>query len=387
MLSLINLKIYTPYLLINNGFININKGRIEDIGPMEKYIHKEKSREVNLSGYIAIPGLIDTHFHGSNGYDFMDGTEEALKSIAISRLKEGVTGIYPTTVSESFDRTKKAIETFIKVKEEGFKKGARLLGIHLEGPYISIKKKGAQNEKYIREIDIEEIKKFIKIGMGFIKMVSYAPELKDGEKLTAFLIEKDIRPSMAHTEASHEDVKKCYIYGLRHATHLFNGMIPIHHREIGPVGSALLYDDFYVEVIADKIHLSSSMLKLLTKIKDPAYIILITDAIRAQGLKDGVYELGGQEVFVKEKRARLANGALAGSTLFLNEAIKNLQEETELPIEKIIAMATIIPAKFMGIDNLFGSIEPGKIADIVIADNNFNIYKVYKEGEVVFERG
>ncbi len=383
-LSIINIEIITPFIQINEGFINIEKGLIKNIGYMEDYKYEEGYEKLDYKGYTAIPGLIDTHFHGSSGYDFMDGTEEALEAISLSRIKEGVTGIYPTTVSEGFERTKKAIEAFVNIKKRNFDKGSRLLGIHLEGPYISVNKKGAQNEKYIRGIDFEETKSLIDLSEHTIKMVSFAPELKNADKFTAFLVNNDIRPSMAHTEANFSNIEKCYLQGLRHATHLFNGMSPLHHREIGPVGASLLFDDFYVEIIADKIHLSPIMLKLLTKIKDSQYIILITDAIRAQGLNDGVYELGGQEVIVKDQTARLPNGSLAGSTLYLNQAIKNMKEETELPITKIVAMATYIPAKFMGVDNVYGSIEPGKIADIVIVNDNFEIYKVFKKGEVVF---
>ncbi len=382
-IDLINLKIYTPYSEISGGFIRINRDKVEEIGEMNEYTPKEGYEKIDYKGYIAIPGLIDTHFHGSKGYDFMDGTEEALEAISLSRINEGVTSIYPTTVSESFERTKKAIEVFVKAKENGIDKGARLLGIHLEGPYISVNKKGAQNEKYIREIDLEETNKLIEISQGYIKMVSFAPELNGAKEFTSFLIKKDIRPSMAHTEATFQKIKKCYQWGLRHATHLFNGMTPLHHREIGPVGGALLFDDFYVEIIADKIHISPPMLSLLVKIKNPEYIILITDAIRAQGLKDGIYELGGQEVIVKGKEARLSNGSLAGSTLFLNEGIRNIKEETTLPLSKIIAMATLNPARFMGIDKLYGSIEPGKIADIIIINEEFKIIKVYKEGKLL----
>ncbi len=382
--SLINLKIVTPFIEIKEGFINIEKGIIKDIGYMENYTYEEGYEKLDYKGYMAIPGLIDTHFHGSSGYDFMDGTEEALEAISLSRIKEGVTGIYLTTVSEGFERTKKAIEAFVNIKKKGIKKGSRLLGIHLEGPYISISKKGAQNEKYIRDINFEEINKLINLSEHNVKMVSFAPELKNADKFTAFLVNNNIRPSMAHTEASFPYIEKCYMQGLRHATHLFNGMSPLHHREIGPVGASLLFDDFYVEIIADKIHLSPHMLNLLTNIKDPKYIILITDAIRAQGLNDGTYELGGQKVIVKDKVARLANGSLAGSTLYLNKAIKNMSEETELPITKIVTMATYVPAKFMGINNLYGSIEPGKIADIIITNDNFEIHEVFKEGEIVF---
>lgn len=385
LINLINLKIYTPYLEISDGYIVIEENKIKEVGYMKEYINNGNNKELDFKGYIAIPGLIDTHFHGSNGYDFMDGTEDALTSIAKYRIKEGVTCIYPTTVSESFERTKKAIKTFVSLKNKKFSEGARLLGIHLEGPYISIDKKGAQNEIYIRNIDIKETEKLIEESDNSIKMISYAPELKNAQTFTEFLIENNIQPSMAHTKATFEDIQKCYISGLRHATHLFNGMAPLHHREIGPVGTSLLYDDIYIEVIVDKIHISPSMLKLLFKIKNPEYIILITDAIRAQGLKDGTYELGGQKVIVKGREARLANGSLAGSTLFLNEAIKNLKEETDLPLTKIISMVTINPAKFMKIEDKFGSIEPGKIADIIITDNDFKIHKVFKEGEIIFE--
>ncbi len=382
-LSLLNMKIITPFIEIKRGYINIKQGKIEEVGEIENYIPKEDFVEVDYKGFTAIPGLIDTHFHGANGHDFMDGEEEAIASIATSRIKEGVTGIYPTTVSESFERTKKAIEAFVNLKNKGFNEGARLLGIHLEGPYLSVNKKGAQNEKYIREIDFEETKKLIEISQNSIKMVSFAPELENAKKFTAFLISYGIKPSMAHTEANFLSVKRCYEWGLRHATHLFNGMTPLHHREIGPVGASLLFEDLYVEIIADKIHISPPMLSLITKIKDPKYIILITDAIRAQGLKEGTYELGGQEVIVKGREARLSDGSLAGSTLFLNEALKNLKEETDLPITEIVAMATYTPAKFMDIEKLYGSIEPGKVADIVITDDEFKIIKVYKGGKPV----
>lgn len=332
--------------------------------------------------YIIVPGFIDEHIHGCNHSDVMNATSNDLDNIASSLVKEGVTSFLATTMTMSEYDITKALENVANYKKNI---GANLLGIHLEGPFISKVYAGAQNEEYIIKPTSDLLNKYIKASKNKIRMITIAPEEVD-ENIYNILKENNIIISAGHTNASNEDIKNAINLGLTTTTHTFNVMKGFHHREIGTVGASLLFDELSCEIICDLHHVSKDAIKLLHKFKPKDKIILISDAIEAKFLKEGIYSLGGQEVIVKNGTARLKNNTLAGSILHLNDAIRNYKNVCNISLEEAIDAATINPAKNLRIDNNKGSINIEKDADFVIIDKDFNIYRTYINGKEVYRK-
>lgn len=372
------------WVLINDKIIKTNliikDGRIEKIGNIEcsGLIELDDSK-------IIVPGFIDQHVHGSNGSDIMDATKNALNNIACSLAKEGITAFLATTTTQSDVNIEK---TLISIKEyinEDNKLGSKVLGIHLEGPFINEKYKGAQLEEYITKPNLNKFKHYEKISGNNIRVVSLAPEIEDGVNLIKYLKTKNINISLGHTNASYDDVRKAINEGANSVTHTYNGMRSIHHREIGIAGSSLLFNELFCEIIVDGIHVSIPALQLLFKNKPSDKIILITDALRYKNMPDGKYnELGNQIIIVKNGEARLEDGTLAGSTLKINDAIKNTMNFLGTSFEETIKYVTENPAKNLGVFHEMGSIEEGKFANLVIVDKNLNVYKTIRQGRIIY---
>ncbi|MBS4535267.1 N-acetylglucosamine-6-phosphate deacetylase [Clostridium sp. D2Q-14] len=375
--AIINGKIILPNEILEDHII-VYEDKIIDI------IHKDNfdSENINIidakNNYVS-PGFIDIHIHGSMGYDTMDGELESIENISKSILQNGVTSFLPTTMTMDMKSIYRSLDTVrnamnIKIK------GARVLGAHLEGPFISPKYKGAQNSNFIEKPNYELIKNYIDV----IKIITYAPEEdKDFDFLKSILQNKDITLSMGHTNASYEEALEAIKKGVTHSTHMFNAMTPLHHRNPGVVG-AIMSSDITSEIIADNIHLHRGIYEIVNRVKGSENIVLITDAMRAQCLKEGKYDLGGQEVIVKNNSARLLDKTLAGSVLKLNEGVKNLYKNTTLKLYECVKLASANPAKVINIDDI-GSIEKGKYADIILFDDDIKIKKVIIEGVVKHE--
>lgn len=325
-------------------------------------------------GYLT-PGLINIHIHGFKGRDTMEASYDALDSISKNLLKTGVTGFLPTTMCMNIPSIQKAIRNIIKCKAKGVS-GSQILGANVESPFINSKYKGAQAEEHIIEPNIEILEDYL----AEIKIVTIAPEIQNSEIFIRKIKEKGIIISVGHSGATYEEILRAKKWGLSHATHLFNAMTGLHHRKPGIVG-AVLTSNITCELIADYIHLHPAILKLVTMIKDLKDIILVTDSMEAGGLVDGEYSLGGQKVIVKNGAARLENGALAGSTLSLNTAIKNMINATGLPVNEIVNMATANPARLLNIDHKIGKIEKNMQADLTLFDKNFEVKKVFIKGK------
>ena len=333
---------------------------------------------------IVLPGFIDEHIHGAGGADAMDGTHEALATIAKTVAKEGTTSFLATTMTQSPENIKGALTAaneYMKNPESG----ARLLGVHLEGPFISAKHKGAQPLEYVAKPSVEVFEEYNEAAGGSIKIVTLAPEEEGAGQLVTHLKEKDIIASVGHSGAKYSDVESALSKGATHITHTYNAQSPLHHREIGVVGSALLLEELSCELIADTIHVSVPAMKLLAKNKRPEKLILITDAIRAKGLGDGVSELGGQTVYVKGGEARLEDGTLAGSVLCMNRAVQNLVERVGVPFLQAVDCATKNPARDLGVFDETGSIAVGKRADMTVLDREYNVVMTVVGGNVVFQ--
>lgn len=351
---------------------------------------EEKSTEVDLEqlpeNYIVVPGFIDEHIHGAAGSDAMDATKEDLGKIAGALAKEGTTAFLATTMTQSPEAIKNALHAVDEYIKEDLPTGAEILGVHLEGPFISKEFVGAQPIEYVAKPDVETFKEYEKASGNHIKIVTLAPEEEGAEALIKYLKSKHIIASVGHTNAKYADVEKAVLAGATNATHTYNAMKPIHHREIGTVGAAFSFDELTCECICDGIHVSAPAIKLLYKNKPNGKMVLITDAMRAKHMPDGVSELGGQVVIVKNGEARLENGTLAGSVLKMNQAVKNVVKFLNLPLAEVVKMATINVAKNLGVDDKLGSIKVGKRADFVILDQDFNVIKTVRNGEVIYEK-
>ena len=333
---------------------------------------------------VVYPGFIDQHIHGASGSDAMDASTEDLKNIAVSVAKEGVTSFLATTMTEKKEKILKALSCIGEYIENGESQGARILGAHLEGPFIAKKYCGAQDPQYIVAPNKKDFEEFNKACRGNIRMVTLAPE-EDVEGLVKELTSLKITASAGHTNACFDSVVSAKDNGLKCVTHTYNVQSPLHHREVGVVGSALLLDELYSECICDGVHISIPAIKLLLKNKPKDKFIVISDAMRAKNLPEGESELGGQKVIVKNGEARLLNGALAGSVLTINKAIENLVKLCGVKVTDAVDFATINPAKNLGVSDKYGSIEVGKCADFAILNDDFSVNKTIRDGEIVYK--
>lgn len=370
-----NAHIISPQVNIACGAVLVEKGIIKNVFKSCEVLPKA-DETIDANGHFLMPGFIDIHTHGAGGCDVCDGSLEAIETISRLKLEEGTTTFCPTTLTLSYEQLEKALKMIAIYKEK--EQYAKIAGVHLEGPFVSQLFIGAQNPDFARLPDLTEIKKLHAITP--IVIVTYAPELENGLNFTKGLTELGIVASAGHSAASYSCIREAEKSGLKHLTHFCNQMSPLHHREIGIVGAGLMDDDLLIEVICDKIHLSTDMLRLVFQLKNKDKIAVITDSLAATGLEDGEYELGGLPIYVKHNAARLKhNNHLAGSTLRMNIALKNIAEATGLPLETLIQTTSYNQAKSLGIRNL-GKIENGFIADFVILNNNFEVQKVIKDG-------
>lgn len=334
---------------------------------------------IDAKGNFIAPGLIDIHIHGSGGADTMDGTAAALDTISKTIAKCGVTSFLPTTMTMS---TELIYDTLHSIRKAMFStpKGAKILGAHMEGPFINIKYKGAQNEKYIQKPNFKVIEPFKDI----IKLITVAPEMdKNLQFIKEVKLRSDIIISIGHSNATFEEAVDAINNGITHITHTFNAMTPLTHRSPGVVGAAFS-TDVSAEIIADKIHVHPKIFQLFLNNKGKDKVVLITDSMRAGCMNEGRYDLGGQLVLVKDGSARLEDETLAGSVLTLNKAIKNFYENTTLELHAAFSLASYNPACVLNLHHKKGSIKIGKDADLIIIDKNFDVHKTIVEGQLVF---
>ena len=331
-------------------------------------------------GYIA-PGLVDIHIHGYLGEDASDGSADGIKKMANGIMKNGVTSWCPTTMTVSMDEINTALNTVHSLKDESKDwEGAEILGVNLEGPFINPKKKGAQAETHIKPLD----SKFVIDNADIISLATVAPEMDGGcEGIKQIRENCDVKVSIGHTDASFEEALAGIDAGAPHITHLFNAQTALQHRNPGVVGAALLRD-VYTELICDTFHIHKGLFELIAKIKGEK-LVLITDCTRAGGMPDGEYTLGGQKIIVNDIQCLLEDGTIAGSVLKLNDAVKNVYNNTDMPLWTVVAAASLNPAKAIGVDDRKGSLEAGKDADIIITDSDFNILKTIIGGKIKYE--
>ncbi|MBB6214374.1 N-acetylglucosamine-6-phosphate deacetylase [Anaerosolibacter carboniphilus] len=342
---------------------------------------KEEIEWLDAKGNYISPGFIDIHIHGAYGFDAMDEQEEAIDNISMGICERGVTGYLPATMTMSKERIHTALDN-IRSSMGKRGRGARVLGAHMEGPFIHPERKGAHDEAYILKPDYGLIADYLDV----IRVITLAPELDDGHKFIHQMQEHpQVVLSIGHSNATFEEAMEAIEMGIRSATHLFNAMTGFHHRNPGVVG-AILKSDIFCEAIADNVHIHPAIYSILGKVKGAEKIILITDAMRAACLKNGIYDLGGQTVNVDDHAVRLEDGTLAGSILTMNYAVKNFLENTDYDLPAIIHMASLNPAKLLGLENQKGSLDLGKDADIIIFNKDFEVLTTIVEGQLCFRR-
>ncbi|MGD6959144.1 N-acetylglucosamine-6-phosphate deacetylase [Rossellomorea aquimaris] len=380
--------IYAEDTVYEKGFIKIENGKITEMGDRSQLTDSEEYKVISLPhGYSVVPGMIDIHIHGVNGADTMDATREALDTMTGTLPKEGTTSFLATTMTEASGAIEKALKATADYMSNHQRGGqAEILGLHLEGPFINPDKAGAQPLNRIQKPNVEVFKNWHALSGENIKLVTLAPELDDEYELIRYLKENGIVASVGHSSATYDQVGKAIDAGLSHVTHLFNQMSGLHHREPGIVGASFLRKELMVELISDGIHVRPEVVQLAFDQITDERLILITDSMRAKCLKNGQYDLGGQMVTVKDGKASLDEDTLAGSVLKMRDAFTNIQEFTTGDIRSAIKMTAENPAKQLNVFDRKGSLAPRKDADIVILDENKDVYTTICKGKIAYIR-
>ena len=327
---------------------------------------------IDAERLYVLPGLLDVHIHGAVGCDFCDGNGESLSQIAAYLHASGVTSFCPTSMTLPEERLSEIFKSISEVKEDG--QHSHIAGIHMEGPFLSSAKKGAQKESYLRNPDVAMFRRLNEAAGGRIRLVTIAPELPGADEFITELKDQ-AAISLGHSTASYDTAARAFQKGACHATHLFNAMPPFLHREPGIIGAAADNENVMVEIICDGIHLHPSVIRSVFRLFGDDRVILISDAMRATGMADGEYELGGQPVIKKGRRAALADGTIAGSATNLYDCMRNAVS-FGVPLFSAVKAATRNPAKSIGAQDSIGSLAPGARADIVLADKELNLVRV-----------
>ena len=368
-----NANVFTPDGFVHGGF-TVEDGRFGEV------FAGDRKGGADLHGAHVIPGLVDIHTHGAANVDFSDGDVEGLKRMAAHLAKCGVTSFAPTSMTLPYELLAAAFQTAVELRENRPAGCARVMGIHMEGPYFSEKKKGAQNGAYLKLPDPDGFRKLWEGCGGLVRIVDVAPELEGAVAFTEAAKEL-CTVSVAHTDADYDAAKAVYEAGASHLTHLYNAMPPIHHRKPGVIGAASERDDVIAELICDGLHVHPGAVRMAFKLF-PGRICLISDSLRCCGMPDGEYELGGQQVFLSGGVARLSDGTIAGAA---SDLYRDMRNAVAFGIERdeAIRAATIRPAREIGREHDIGSIEAGKLADFVICCADLSPEAVYIGGERV----
>ena len=358
----------------------VDAGRIAGVAPGTDAAVAAGEASVDARGCYVVPGFVDIHFHGCRGADLCDASEEAIREIARYEASRGVTAICPATMTYPEERLASVVRAAAALEPAADE--AALAGINMEGPFISPDKIGAQNPAYVQRADAAMLRRLQGESGGLVKLVDIAPE-EPGALDFVSEASDEVRVSLAHTCTDYETAREAFERGARHLTHLYNAMPGLHHRKPGPIAAAWEHPDVTVELICDGVHIHPAMVRLTFGLFGAERICLISDSMRATGLEDGSYDLGGQQVEVRGNVATLADGTIAGSVTDLAACVRHAVLDMGIPLEDAVLAATLTPARAIGIDAERGSIEPGKVADLVVLDEDLNVKRVILRGELI----
>lgn len=387
MKTFINAHLVLPDGVLQHGFLKEENGKILSFGNMDKNLTIE-GEQIDCAGLYLAPGFIDIHTHGGGGYDYMDGTVQAILGAARAHLRHGTTSLLPTTLTSSDEDLFLAIDNF-KQAQKIHSNMPNLIGLHLEGPYFDMFQKGAQPEQYIQNPNPRHYMKIMEHADGCIKRWSIAPELPGALEMADRLIPMGVMFSAGHTAATYDQMQDAFDHGIRHLTHFYSGMSTITRkggfRVLGAVESGYLIDGLTVELIADGMHLPPELLRLILKCKNHDHICLCTDSMRGAGMPEGPSILGptqgGQNVIIEDGIAKMPDrSCFAGSVATTDRLVRVMVQQAGLSLWEAIKMITLLPAQFIGIDSTKGSISVGKDADLVLFDSDINISSVYISG-------
>ncbi len=377
-------KLVTPTIVLERVCLKVRNGVVVDI--IENYV--DFGNVLNYRDYVVMPGIIDTHIHGLKGYDVSDGKPESILGMAKHLVEYGVTGFQPSSVAAPHE---KLVEICKAVKEahdhweySAEPLGARILGLHLEGPYINPDKRGAQNPKFIRLPSRREVEEYINASNGLLRMITLAPEIEGGLDIIPYLVERGIVVSIGHSNADYDTALKAIAKGATRATHLFNAMRGIHHRDPGLVVALMESSRVYLELIADFVHVHPAVMRFVINHVGVERVVLVSDAISAAGLGDGIYDFSGLKVKVEKGIARLSDGTLAGSTLTMDKALMNMVRLGH-GLREITWMLSLNPARSLGIDR-FGDLRPGYYADLIAIDEELRVRATVVGGVEIYSR-
>ncbi|REE78598.1 N-acetylglucosamine 6-phosphate deacetylase [Paenibacillus taihuensis] len=382
-----NAAVYTPHGIIERGLLLTDEnGRIAAIGDSAEHGVPADVPVYDASGLLLVPGFIDVHIHGGNGFSVMAAEREHLDGISRFHAKHGTTSFLATTTTAPLEQILHALDaaSSIVLDDEWDLGGAQLIGIHLEGPYIDVLRRGAQSIEDIRTPSAQEIEQIVEAARQQIRLVTLAPEVDGGMEAVRQLTGLGITVSAGHSNATYDQVREAVRAGLRHTTHHFNGMSPLHHREPGLAGAGLTLRELTCELICDGIHVHPAVVKLLFEARGPLNVCMITDAVTCAGLPDGDYgdvTMHGGQIFLKD------GSSLAGSALTMGQALRNVISFTGLTLEQVLPSLTVVPARQVGVSAAKGSLESGKDADFVLLDQELNIQQTVVRGKTVYRRG
>lgn len=383
--TLYHARVLTPTEVIEReAVVILDEGRIVYVGPMEDAPGVDGLR-LDMRGRIVVPGFIDIHVHGGNGITFGTSGKIAADLAAYSEwvASSGVTGFLCSIAAPTSEELVQMVGAFADALDAGVP-GAEALGLHLEGPFVNVEKTGAFNPAWLRKPDMKEVEAVLEAARGWIRQVTLAPELPGAQEVAARFREAGVVVSLGHTDADYATASAALRGTFTHVTHTFNGQRGFHHREPGVVGAVMTSDDVTAELIADTIHVHPGAMKVLLRCLGTDRVVLITDAMAGAGLADGMYELVGHAVTVKDGRATLADGTIAGSTATLNQCVRNVHQTVDVPLAEAVKMASLNPARAMGFADRLGSIGVGKDASLAVIDEQVNAYLTMVKGEIVY---
>jgi N-acetylglucosamine-6-phosphate deacetylase len=381
-LLIVNAKIITPTVVYSRGWLLCENGQIAALagGDAPDF---EDIQVIDATGKTLLPGFIDVHVHGAMNSEAMDATPESLATMAQFYAQHGVTGFLATTWTDSDARIKAALAN-IKAVMQKPSQGASVLGVHLEGPYLNPEKCGAQNINYIRQAQPAEALSYLDTDV--IQLLSLAPEFEENHWLIRECVRRGITVSIAHSSANYAQTAQGIEIGITHATHTYNAMTGLHHRDPGTLGAVMRSPYVRCELIADNIHVHPAAMDVLWRIKGEDHLILISDAVRAAGMPDGAYPVDERTIYVKDGAARLVDGTLAGSILTLDAGLRNFLKATGEKLETVWQTTSLNAARAIHLSHRKGSLEVGKDADLVLLDDAITIAMTIVAGEIVYQR-